>query len=94
MLSLAGSPPVAERLGLRRFHFVNRQIDLTCAGASLVMLIVGFLPRRAHVRRMALLVYVVGLALMVAALFFGAEVKGARRWMPFGGHRRSSRPSS
>ena len=26
VLTLAGSPPVAERLGLPTFHFVNRQV--------------------------------------------------------------------
>jgi cell division protein FtsW len=80
---MAGSPPVAERLGLSTFHFVNRQV-MYLIPAFLVMLIVSFFSPR-YVRRTALLVYVVGLAMVVGTLFFGAEVKGSRRWLQFAG---------
>lgn len=76
---MGGGPPVAERLGLSTFHFVNRQIAWL-TGAIAVMICVSFLSPR-HVRRVALLVFVVGMALVVATLLFGAEVKGARRWI-------------
>ncbi|MHB2167564.1 putative lipid II flippase FtsW [Alsobacter sp. R-9] len=82
VLGMAGSPPVAERLGLPTFHFVNRQA-MYLAPACAVMLVVSFLSPR-HVRRVALGVFVVGLAMVVATLFFGAEVKGARRWLNIG----------
>ncbi len=82
VLGMAGSPPVAERLGLPTFHFVNRQA-MYLAPACAVMLAVSFLSPR-HVRRVALGVFVVGLAMVVATLFFGPEVKGARRWLNFG----------
>ena len=36
-------------------------------------------------RRLALIVFAVSLALVVATLFFGAEVKGARRWLVIAG---------
>jgi cell division protein FtsW len=45
-----------------------------------VMLAVSFLSPR-YVRRLALLVLVCGMAMVVATLFFGAEIKGARRWI-------------
>ncbi len=83
VLGMAGSPPVAERLGLSTFHFVNRQV-MYLIPAFLVMLIVSFFSPR-YVRRTALLVYVVGLAMVVGTLFFGAEVKGSRRWLQFAG---------
>lgn len=76
---MGGGPPVAERLGLSTFHFVNRQIAWLCA-AIIVLLGVSFLSPR-HVRRAALVVFVVGMALVVSTLLFGAEVKGARRWI-------------
>lgn len=79
VFSLAGSPAVAERLHLSTFHFVNRQV-MYLAPALVVMIAVSFLSPR-HVRRAALALWIVSLALVVATLFFGQEVKGARRWI-------------
>jgi cell division protein FtsW len=79
IFGLAASPAVAEKLGLQTFHFVHRQA-LYLVPAIGVMIVVSFLSPR-YVRRLALLVLVVGMALVVAALFFGAEIKGARRWI-------------
>ena len=79
VLSLAASPAVAARIGLEPFYFVNRHL-LFLLPALAVMLATSFLTPR-HIRRVALLVFVVSFALMAATLFFGAEVKGARRWI-------------
>lgn len=79
VLTLAGSPAVAERLGLPAFHFVNRQL-LYLAPAIVLLVATSFLPPRL-VRRAALFVFIVGMAGVMAALFFGLEVKGARRWI-------------
>ena len=79
VLTLAGSPPVAERLGLSTFHFVNRQVGYLIP-AVLLMIATSFLSPR-HVRRAALLVFCTGMALVIAAILFGVEVKGARRWI-------------
>ncbi|MBX9739310.1 MAG: putative lipid II flippase FtsW [Beijerinckiaceae bacterium] len=79
VLTMAGSPPVAERLGLSTFHFVNRQVIYLSVAAS-VLIGCSFLPPR-WVRRIALLMYVVGMGLVVGALLYGIEVKGARRWI-------------
>ena len=64
---MAGGPPVAERLGLSTFHFVNRQAlflvaddrDPDSSSRSC---------RLRHVRRLALLVYAVGMVLVLAGL--------------------------
>jgi len=79
VLSLAASPPVAARLGLDPFYFVNRHV-MFLAPAFLVLIGISFLPPR-HIRRLALVVFVVSLALVTATLWYGAEVKGARRWI-------------
>ena len=79
VLSLAASPPVASRLGLEPFYFVSRHV-LYLIPAVTVMLVTSFLPQR-HIRRLALVVFGVSLALVVATLQFGPEVKGARRWI-------------
>ena len=83
LLSFAASPAVAERIGLDSFHFVTRQVlfMLPAVGA---MLVVSFFSAR-NVRRLALLMLVVSLAMMVAVLFIGTEIKGARRWLHIAG---------
>jgi cell division protein FtsW len=79
VLSLAASPPVAARLGLDPFHFVNRHI-LFLIPAIAVMLVTSFLSPR-QIRRIALAVFAVSLVLLFLTLIYGAEVKGARRWL-------------
>jgi cell division protein FtsW len=79
VLSLAASPPVAARLGLDPFYFVNRHV-MFLAPALLVLIATSFLPLR-QIRRLALVVFAVSLVLVAATLWYGAEVKGARRWI-------------
>lgn len=79
VFSMAGSPPVAERLHLATFYFVNRQA-LFLLPALVVMFGVSLLSPR-HIRRAALVIFIVSLGLVVATLFFGQEVKGAKRWI-------------
>jgi cell division protein FtsW len=79
VLSLAASPPVAARLGLDPFYFVNRHV-MFLVPAFAVLIATSFLTPR-QIRRIALVVFAVGLALVVATLWFGADVKGARRWI-------------
>jgi cell division protein FtsW len=79
VLSFAASPAVAERIGLDSFHFVIRQLFFMVP-AVLVLIGVSFFDRR-NVRRLALAMLIASLAMMVAVLFVGAEIKGARRWL-------------
>jgi len=79
VLSLAASPPVAARLGLDPFYFVHRYI-MFLAPAFLVLIATSFLPPR-QVRRLALVMFAVSLVLVALTLWYGAEVKGARRWI-------------
>jgi cell division protein FtsW len=79
ILSLAASPPVAARLNLDSFHFVHRHI-LFLLPTIVVLLATSFLSPR-QVRRLALVVFVVSLLLVAMTPFFGAEIKGARRWL-------------
>src|SRR5262249_36100585 len=79
VLSLAASPPVAARLGLEPFYFVNRHVMFLIPAVA-VMLATSFLPQR-YLRRMALIMFVVSIGLCLATLAYGAEVKGARRWI-------------
>jgi cell division protein FtsW len=79
VLCLAASPPVAARLGLDPFHFVNRQVFFL-APAAAVLVATSFLAPR-EIRQLALVVFVVSLILVAATPYFGAEIKGAKRWL-------------
>jgi cell division protein FtsW len=79
VLSLAASPPVAARIGLDPFHFVNRHI-LFLVPAVAVLIGTSFLTPH-QIRRLSLIVFFVSLVLVGATILFGAEIKGARRWI-------------
>ena len=83
MLTMAASPPVADRLGYDSFYFVRRQ--LIYLPLAITMLIAVSLLSPLGVRRLALSAFVIALALVVVTLQFGAEIKGARRWISIAG---------
>src|SRR3984957_16295536 len=79
ILSLAASPPGATRSGLHPFHFFNRHV-LFLLPSFIVMIGVSFFSPR-QIRRTALIVFAVSIALIVLTLLVGPEVKGSRRWI-------------
>jgi cell division protein FtsW len=79
ILSLAGSPPVAERLGYDSLHFVKRHIAFFLPALGVVIATSFLTPKGA--RRAALIVLIVSILLLLATLFVGDEVKGSRRWI-------------
>lgn len=80
VLSFAASPAVAERIHASdSFHFVKRHAVFFSLSLP-ILFGMSFLTPRA-IRRAALGLFVVSLVLLVAVLFFGQEVKGARRWV-------------
>jgi cell division protein FtsW len=83
VFSMAASPPVALKLGLDQFYFVKRQALFLSLGFG-VMLAASLLNVR-QMRRLALIAFIGGMALMVVALLQGSEIKGARRWFEIAG---------
>src|ERR1700731_1914987 len=79
VLCLAAIPPVATRIGLDPFHFVNRQVFFLIPAAG-VLIATSFLSPR-EIRQVSLIVFFVSLILVAATPYFGAEIKGARRWL-------------
>src|ERR1700742_4503448 len=79
ILSLAASPQVATRIGLDPFHFFNHHV-MFLLPAFTVMIAVSFLSPK-QIRRTALIVFAISIALIVITLLIGPEVKGARRWI-------------
>lgn len=82
LISMAASPPVAVRIGLEPFHFIKSQLFwLVLATVGLVA--VSFFER-AWVRRTGFLAFAGACVLMLLALKFGMEIKGAHRWINIG----------
>ena len=84
ILTLAASPPVAERLNLDSFYFARRQL-LVLPAAIGIMLSVSLLNSDG-VRRFALLIFTVSVVLTVLTLVDGNEIKGATRWINLWGY--------
>ena len=82
IMSLAASPAIAERLDQPIFHFVYRNLVFLVPSIGILFVVSLLTPRL--VRRVALVVFIVSIILMIATLFIGPEVKGARRWIKFG----------
>lgn len=83
LLSFAGSPPVAHRLKLEEFYFVKRHIFLLIP--SLVLIIGVSLLNVQQIRRLSVFLYGIGILCMIVTVFYGVEIKGARRWLSIGG---------
>jgi len=83
VLSLAASPPVAGRLGLEPFFFVNRHIFYLLVSIA-VMLGVSFLTPR-QIRRLAIVVFAASVTLVALTPLIGPEIKGAHRWLIIAG---------
>ena len=81
--SFAASPSVAIKLGLSSLFFVKRHIAVLFFSLFL-MFGISFLSSR-QIRYFALSIYTLSLLLLIVTLLFGMEIKGARRWLNFGG---------
>ncbi|MBS0547055.1 MAG: cell division protein FtsW [Proteobacteria bacterium] len=79
LLTLAASPPAAERIGADSFMFAKRQF-LFLPMALMVTLAISLASPR-HVRRLALLVFCGSIVLLALTFVIGVEIKGARRWI-------------
>ncbi|MDX2095678.1 MAG: putative lipid II flippase FtsW [Alphaproteobacteria bacterium] len=82
-LVIAGSPPVARRLGYPDFYFVSRH-QIFLGISALVMVLVSMMDP-ARIRKMALLGFAGSLVLLLLLPVIGYENKGAVRWIHIAG---------
>ena len=83
VLTMAASPPVAERMGLETFYFARRQFVFLALG-FVVMIATSLLAPRG-IRRLAMACFAAALVLLAAIPFLGDEINGATRWIRAGG---------
>ncbi len=78
-LVATASPPVAVRIGLGEYHFLFRHVFILLMSLS-VMIGVSFLSAR-QIWRFSFVVMVLSFMALIYVLLFGAEIKGAQRWI-------------
>jgi cell division protein FtsW len=83
IMMLAASPAVAERIGSSRDMFILKQVFFLAAAAAVVVAVSLLSPR--GVRRLAIIGFIIALALTAATMVAGVEIKGARRWISLPG---------
>ncbi|WP_136650698.1 putative lipid II flippase FtsW [Paracoccus aeridis] len=83
LLGLAASVPLAEKNGLPRFYYVNRQ-GIFGGVALVVMLVISMMSPR-QVRRLGVVIFAVAFLTVVALPVIGTDFgKGATRWLSLG----------
>ncbi len=83
VLMLAASPAAAERIGLQSFQLANRHLALLPLAVLTVIGVSLLNPR--WVRRLAMIGFAGSLVLCILTLLIGVEIKGATRWISWGG---------
>ncbi|MGB0934928.1 MAG: putative lipid II flippase FtsW [Alphaproteobacteria bacterium] len=83
LMSFAASPSVAHHLHLSTFFFAFRHL-MYLVPTILIMLTFSMMSPR-QIRRFAVLLFLITFCLIIATLFMGSEIKGARRWVSFAG---------
>ena len=83
LLGLAASVPLAEKNGLPRFYYVNRQ-GIFGGVALVVMLVISMMSPR-QVRRLGVVIFAVSFLTVLALPVIGTDFgKGATRWLSLG----------
>jgi len=83
ILVIAASPPIAARLDVDSFHFVQRQVTFLVPAAIILVAVSMLRPK--DVRRIAIAAFVVAVVLVAVTISFGEEMNGAKRWIHFAG---------
>ncbi len=75
----SASPAVAQKIGVSDYHFLKKHLVFLCPSFVAVFVLSMFSPKM--IWRFASLALVGTCVLMAMVLFFGDEVKGAKRWI-------------
>lgn len=83
VMIVAASPSVAVRIGLPQYYFVQRHFFMLVP--TLLLILGTSLLSPSQLEKVSYPILFVFLVLLVLTLFFGVEIKGAKRWLHFGG---------
>jgi cell division protein FtsW len=82
VLSLAASPPIADKYDLEPFYFVRRHAALLLPAVAIMFAASTLTPKQ--IRRVSLVIFIAGCLMMALIIFVGPEIKGAKRWLQVG----------
>ncbi len=83
LMSFAGSPPVADRIGVDEFHFIKRHAIFLIPSVLVMIGFSMFTPKQ--VRRTAFVLFAFSVLALLATLFIGSTAKGSSRWIYIAG---------
>lgn len=81
-LTFSASPAVSNRTYGDSFVFIKKQLVFLIPSIGLILGVSMLSPK--HVRRLSFLVFLGFFILLICTLFFGLEIKGAKRWLNLG----------
>lgn len=70
---------VAEKLGLSSYYFVKRQLVFLLFGLIIILFLSTISEK--SIRKIILVGFIITIAFLVAVIFFGDSIKGAKRWL-------------
>lgn len=79
LMAMSATPMVANRIGIEEFYFLKRH--LIYIFPSLIIIFFVSLLDNKGLKRLSFVLYFLSIFLMILTLFFGSEIKGARRWI-------------
>lgn len=79
VLVAMASPPVAQHLGIGDFYFFKRHLIVLIPSLVMMMAVSTLSPKQ--IWRLSSILFFLSMLALVAVLFVGDEIKGARRWI-------------
>ena len=79
LMAMAATPMVANRIGIEELYFLKRHL-LYIFPSLLVIFFVSILDN-SDIKKFALVLFFISLFFTIMAIFFGSEIKGAKRWI-------------
>lgn len=83
MMVASSSPAIADRIDVDKFFFLKKQIIFAIM-AIVILISISFLDQE-KIKLFSFIGLVFTILMMVLVLFFGAEAKGAKRWISLAG---------
>ena len=79
ILDITASPAVARKINVDEYWFVRKQVLYVVISIMALLTISVFNLKT--IRRISLLGFVLMIGLLILTIFFGSEIKGAKRWI-------------
>jgi cell division protein FtsW len=83
IITATASPAIAQKIDVNKFFFVKKQLTFAIL-AFFILIFISFFQHE-YIKILALFGIFSAILMLIAVLFVGFEIKGARRWLSFSG---------